>query len=157
MVDAIKTEVATMVANQNFVVRPTAVYMNPILADYIDQEAKASRITLDSMEVVAASRSRRSRRRSASCRSSATRSCRRTRPASTASPPGERQELLRRDPDGVGSRESGDLGKEYNPNPRLFQLGLVGNLAGQFVGVKFDTIIFKGASYAHAVVCVNRP
>jgi hypothetical protein len=47
-------------------------------------------------------------------------------------------------------------GKEYNPNPRLFQLGLTGNLAGQFVGVKFDALIVKGASYAHSVVAVQR-
>ena len=46
-------------------------------------------------------------------------------------------------------------GPSFNPNPRLFQLGLVGNLSGQFVGVKFDTIIFKGAGYAHAVVQVQ--
>jgi hypothetical protein len=47
-------------------------------------------------------------------------------------------------------------GKNYDSKPRLFQLGLVGNLAGQFVGVKFDAVIFKGAAYAHAVVACQR-
>ena len=48
-------------------------------------------------------------------------------------------------------------GANDDPNPRLFQLGLTGNLAGQYIGLKFDTIIFKGAGYAHAVVAVQRP
>ena len=48
-------------------------------------------------------------------------------------------------------------GETDNPNPLLFQLGLTGNLSGQFVGVMFDSIIAKAAGYAHAVVAVQRP
>ena len=48
-------------------------------------------------------------------------------------------------------------GETENPNPMLFQLGLTGNLSGQFVGVKFDAVIAKQAAYAHAVVGVYRP
>jgi hypothetical protein len=48
-------------------------------------------------------------------------------------------------------------GKTFDPKPRLFQLGLTGNLAGQFVAVKFDALIVKGATYAHGLVAVNRP
>ena len=39
----------------------------------------------------------------------------------------------------------------------LFQLGLTGNLSGQYVGIKFDAVLAKGASYNHSVVCVQRP
>jgi len=158
IIDAIKTAVATMVANATYVVRPTAIYMNPIMADYIDQEAKAARITLDSVEVVAG----------------VTVSAISTQVGKL---PIVGDPFMPTDATGkygFSTPASGNnyyisilmeseveipviSGSDYNPNPRLFQLGLVGNLAGQFVGVKFDTVIFKGASYAHATICVNRP
>jgi len=161
IIDGIKTAVATIVANQQFVARPSAVYVNPLLADYIDQEAKASRITLDSMEVVAG----------VSVAAISTQVGKLpivgdpympTCPASTA------QYGFSATPAGLKGYYAAILmekeveipvisGKEYNPNPRLFQLGLTGNLAGQFLGIKFDAVVFKGANYAHAVVQVIRP
>ena len=160
IIDGLKTAVATMVANANFVVRPTAIYLNPLLADYIDQEAKASRITLDSVEVVAG----------VSVAAISTQVGKLplvadpympTCPASTA------QYGFSATPTGlkgyyaVISMESEVeiaviSGKDYNPNPRLFQLGLTGNLAGQFLAVKFDAVVFKGPSYSQAVVQVIR-
>lgn len=161
IIDGLKTAVATMVSNQTYVVRPSAIYLNPLLADYIDQEAKASRITLDSMEVVAG----------VTVAAISTQVGKLpligdpfmpTTPASTA------QFGFSATPSGLKGYYAAILmeseieipyisGKEDNPLPRLFQLGLVGNLSGQFVGVKFDTVIFKGPSYAHAVVQVIRP
>lgn len=161
IIDGLKTAVANMVANQTYVVRPTAIYLNPLLADFIDQEAKASRITLDEMEVVAG----------VTVAAISTQVGKLpligdpfmpTTPAATA------QYGFSATPTGVKGYYAAILmeseieipyisGKEDNPNPRLFQLGLVGNLSGQFVGVKFDSVIFKGASYAHAVVQVQRP
>ncbi|KVV22313.1 hypothetical protein WK80_22245 [Burkholderia multivorans] len=161
IIDGLKTAVATMVANQTYVVRPSAIYLNPLLADYIDQEAKASRITLDEVEVVAG----------VTVAAISTQVGKLplvgdpympTTPASTA------QYGFAATPSGLKGYYAAILmeseveipyisGKEDNPLPRLFQLGLVGNLAGQFVGVKFDTVIFKGPSYAHAVVQVIRP
>jgi hypothetical protein len=159
IIDGLKSEVAAMVANQTYVVRPTAIYLNPILADYIDQEAKASRITLDSVEVTAG----------------VTVSAISTQagklpligdpfmPTDTAAaygfsaPPAGNKNYYAV----ILSEKDVEIpvisGREFNPAPRLFQLGLTGNLAGQFVGVKFDAVIFKGASYAHAVVAVQRP
>lgn len=161
IIDGLKTAVANMVANQTYVVRPSAIYLNPILADLIDQEAKASRITLDSMEVVAG----------VTVAAISTQVGKLpligdpfmpTCPASTS------QYGFSATPANIKGYYASILmekeieipvvsGAEHNPNPRLFQLGLVGNLSGQFVGVKFDTLIFKGASYAHAVVQVLRP
>lgn len=40
IIDALKAEVASMMANQAFTVKPTAIYCNPILADLIDQEER---------------------------------------------------------------------------------------------------------------------
>lgn len=161
IIDGLKTAVATMVADATHVVRPSAIYLNPLLADFIDQEAKASRITLDSMEVVAG-----------------------VTVAAISTQVGKLP--LIGDPYmpttaaataayGFAATATGMKGyyaaivdeaqieipyisgKEDNPNPRLFQLGLVGSLSGQYVGVKFDTAIFKAASYSHAVVQVQRP
>lgn len=161
IIDGLKTAVAQMVANVNFVVRPSAIYLNPLLADFIDQEAKAGRITLDSMEVVAG----------VTVAAISTQVGKLpligdpfvpTTAASTAAygfaatPAGIKGYYA-----AIISEPEVEIpvisGSEYNPNPRLFQLGLVGNLSGQYVGVKFDTIIFKSASYAHAVVQVQRP
>ncbi len=47
-------------------------------------------------------------------------------------------------------RASGD------PTPRIFQLGLPGSLAQQYVAVKFGAIVVKGANYAHYQVLVDR-
>lgn len=161
IIDGLKTAVATMVANINYVVRPTAMFLNPLLGDLIDQEAKASRITLSEMEVVAGV--------TVSALSTQVGKLplvgdpfMPTCPASTAqfgfgaTPAGLKGYYA------VITMESQIeipvvSGKDFNPNPRLFQLGLTSNLAGQFVGLKFDSVIFKGPSYAHAVVQVIRP
>lgn len=161
IIDGLKTAVATIVANLGYDVRSSAVYLNPLLGDYIDQEAKATRITLDSVEVVAG----------VTVSAISTQVGKLpligdpympTCPASTA------QYGFSATPAGLKGYYAAIVmeseieipvisGKEFNPNTRIFQLGLTGNLAGQFVGVKFDAIIFKGPSYAHAIVQVIRP
>jgi len=158
IIDTCKSAVAAMVANIGFVVRPSAFYMNPLTADLIDQEAKASHIELGTMEVVAG----------VSVAAISTQVGKMPiigdpyMPTDTtakygfAAPTSGKNYYI-----GVLMESMVEIpvisGKDFNPNPRLFQLGLTGNLSGQFIGVKFDTVIFKGASYAHAVICVNRP
>ncbi len=163
IIDGLKSQVAAMLANPTYDLagKISAIYLNPLLADYIDQEAKASRITLDSVEVVAG----------VSVSALSTQAGKLplisdpympTCPAATA------QYGFSATPAGLKGYYAAILceseveipvisGSEFNPKPRLFQLGLVGNLSGQFVGVKFDTVIFKAAAYAHSVVQVIRP
>ena len=43
-----------------------------------------------------------------------------------------------------------------SPVPRVFQLGLLGNLAAQFTILKFGAVVAKGASYAHSHVYTVR-
>jgi hypothetical protein len=43
-----------------------------------------------------------------------------------------------------------------DPNPRVFQLGMPGSLASQYVVVKFGGLVVKGAGYAHYQVLVDR-
>lgn len=159
IIDGLKTAVATMVANQTYVVRPSAIYLNPLLADFIDQEAKASRITLDSQEVVAGVTV-------AAISTQVGKLPLIGDPFMPTTAAGGTAFGFSALPSGIRGFYAAILmeseieipyisGKEDNPLPRLFQLGLVGNLSGQFVGLKFDTVIFKGPSYAHAVVQVQ--
>lgn len=159
IIDGLKAQVASMVGNSQFVVRPSAIYVNPILADYIDREAKAANITFGSSEVLAGV------------------------VANTISTQAGQLPLIGdawipsasgaaygfpAPPSGMKnyfavilSEKDCEIpyisGLEDNPNPRLFQLGLTGNLSGQYVGIKFDCVLAKGPSYNHAVVCVQRP
>jgi hypothetical protein len=48
-------------------------------------------------------------------------------------------------------------GGDGNLQPRLFQLGLLAGLQGQYVGILFDALIVKGYGYAHRLVQVLRP
>ena len=159
IIDGLKAEVALMVANTTYVVKPTAIYVNPILGDYMDREAKAANITFGEETVAAGVVVSKLRTQAGDLPlipdvwlPSATGA----QYGFSAPPAGYKNYFA------VISMENMVeipyvSGEDENPNPRIFQLGLVGNLAGQYVGIKFDAIIFKGPSYAHAVVAVQRP
>jgi hypothetical protein len=158
IIDGLKAVVAAMVSNQTFVVKPTAIYLNPVLGDYIDREAKAAKIELKSVDVMAG----------VSVESITTQAGRLPLigdpwvPSSSGAAFGFADPSPNKNYYAVIMQENMiELpyisGATQNPLPRLFQLGLIGNLAGQYVGIKFDTVIVKGPSYAHAVVAVARP
>jgi len=148
IVDGIRTEIANMMANSNYEVRPTAIYANPILADLIDKEIKAAyNVVLSTMEVTAGLRVK-----------------------ALATQAGELPIIPDWSLPYTGVVGSGtavlpayivteDL-IEYHwltdPNPRVFRLGLTGTLASQLVVVKFGAVVVKGANYAHALVNVDR-
>ncbi|CAJ0698795.1 hypothetical protein [Ralstonia holmesii] len=157
IIDGLKTMVATMMANKTFKPKPTAIYLNPLLIDKIEQEAKASHIELKTMNVTVG----------VSVKSIATQAGDLPlipdpyMPTDTVGNYG-----FSNPPSGFSNYyaaivtepmiEIAYIGKGTNGKPRIFQLGLTGNLAGQFVGVQFDALIVKGYSYAHAVVAVVR-
>jgi len=159
IIDGLKTQVANLKAQVGFVVRPTAIYANPLLLDMIDQEAKAAHIELRTEKITAG----------------VTVKFLSTQAGDLPLIPDEYMPTDTAAKYGFNAPANGyknyyaaiiseDMteipyisGKTDDPKPRLFQLGLIGNLAGQFVGVKFDTLIIKGAAYAHALVAVVRP
>lgn len=159
IIDGLKSMVAAMVANTTYKPRPNAFYMNAILADLIDREAKAANITLGSATVVAG----------VVVKTISTQagelpiisdpyipSASGAAYGFSAPPAGNKNYFC-----AILSERDVEIpyisGQEDNPNPRLFQLGLTGNLSGQYVGIKFDTVIAKGPSYNHAIVAVQRP
>jgi hypothetical protein len=158
IIDAIKAEIALMVSNQQFVVRPTAIVLNSVLGDFIDREAKAGHIELGTAEVTAGVKVSTIQTQAGPIPliPEAFVPTDTTSKYGFTAPAGGTKNYYAV----IVTEDMIEIpvvsGKEFNPNPRLFQLGLIGNLAGQFVAVKFDTLIAKGPSYAHAVVCVNR-
>ncbi|MBJ9663189.1 hypothetical protein [Burkholderia gladioli] len=155
IIDGLKTMVATMMANQTFKPKPTAIAMNPLLIDKIEKEAKASHIELKTKDVVAG----------VSVKYLATQAGDLPLIPDPYMPTDSTGKYGFANP-GSGLNnyyaailtedliEIAYIGKGTNGQPRIFQLGLTGNLAGQFVGVQFDALIVKGYSYAHAVVAV---
>lgn len=158
IVDGLKAQVAEIVGNPGTVAKPSAIYVNPILGDYIDREAKAGKITLTEVEVVAGVKVSGISTQAGILPIIGDAFL----PAATAAAYG-----FAAPPAGLKNYFAVILmedmvemayvsGETDNPNPMLFQLGLTGNLSGQFVAVKFDNVVAKGATYAHAVVAVQR-
>jgi hypothetical protein len=152
LVDNFKTAVAQMVNRNDFEVRPNALYMSPLLADLFDQEAKTVQLYFNEVEVV---------------------------PGVIVKALPTQAGLLPLIPDPAltaitapGTNSAGNANTLYtgfvltedlieyhwltSPVPRVFQLGLVGNLAGQFTVLKFGAVVAKGASYAHRALIVIR-
>jgi hypothetical protein len=147
LVDSYKTAVAQMVNRTDFEVRPSGIYMNPLLADLFDQEAKSVQLYFNEVEVIPGVIVK-------------------ALPTAAGLLPLIPDAGLRTSP-GFGASGTQYTGfivmEEYieyhyltSPVPRVFQLGLVGNLAGQFTVVKFGGVVAKGASYAHRAVYFTR-
>jgi hypothetical protein len=158
IVDGLKSAVAQMAARTDFVVKPTGIYLNPILADLIDRESKAQHIELSTVVVAGVSVKAIStvvgdlplisdpwlaKWSGASFGFSAPPAGNNTYAAVIVTESEIEMPTVH--------------GGDGNMNPRIFQLGLLANLTGQYVGVHFNAVIAKGATYAHAVVGVQRP
>ncbi len=148
-----------MVGSSSFVIKPTAIYVNPILGDYLDREAKAAQITFGKSTVVAGVQVETLRTQAGELPIIGDQFLPKASGSAygfSAPPAGNNNYFAV-----ILSENLVEVpyisGSEDNPHPRLFQLGLTGNLTGQYVGIKFDTVIAKGASYAHAVVAIQRP
>lgn len=155
IIDGLKTMVATMMANKIFKPKPTAIALNPLLIDKIEKEAKASHIELRTKEIVAG----------VTVKYLATQAGELPLIPDPYMPTDSTGKYGFSNPgSGLNNYYAAILtmplveivyiGKGTNGKPRIFQLGLTGNLAGQFVGVQFDALLLKGYSYAHAVVAV---
>lgn len=142
LVNAVKTQVALMASRTDFEVRPSAAYANPVELDLFDQEAKAFQLYFNKVEIL---------------------------PGVIVEAIPTQMGLLPLIADPaityagttVGARTftlfilSEDSVQYHwltNPLPRVFQLGLLQNLAAQYVVVKFGAPVVKGAAYAHAVI-----
>jgi hypothetical protein len=149
IVDTIKTQVATMANRQDFETRPSAFYAAPLFLDAVDQEGKKFQLYFNQVEILPGV-------------------------IVTAIPTQMGNLPLIGDPSiTTWTNTTGLPGAkiysgfiisedmvEYHyltdPLPRVFQLGLIGNLAAQYVIVKFGAPAVIGASYAHCAVTLYK-
>ena len=148
IVDGLKSTVAQMVANSSYAVRPTAIYASPVLLDLIDREMKSEfNVVLNTKDVTGGIT---------------------VKTLSTQAgdlplipdwtlgytgTPGSGSAVL---PAYIVTEDLIEYHWLTDPNPRVFQLGVPGSLASQFVVVKFGGVVVKGANYAHYQVLVDR-
>jgi hypothetical protein len=147
IVDGIKSQVAQMVASSSYAVRPTAIYANPVLLDLIDREMKAEfNVVLSTKEIAGFTVKTLSTQAG-------------DLPLipdwalSYTGTPGSGSAVL---PAYIVTEDLIEYHWLSDPSPRIFQLGVPGSLASQYVAVKFGGVVVKGASYAHAQVLVDR-
>jgi hypothetical protein len=158
IVDGIKAAVAQMAANQGYVVKPTAIYGNPVGLDYLDREAKGQNITMNS-QVVAGVNVKAIQTQAGELPLIPDPFL----PASSVAaygfpaPPAGLKNYFFCVVNEAWIERPVVSGAEYNPEPRIFKLGLQSGLAGQYVAVMFDAIIVKGSGYMHYIVCIQRP
>lgn len=140
LIDNVKTQVAKMVSRQDYEVKPSGFYGNPQGLDLFDQEAKTLQLYYNETEIV---------------------------PGVIVKAIPTQAGLLPLIPDaglpvlaapaGKTQYEFFILSEEFieyhwltSPVPRVFQLGLLGNLAAQFTVIKFGAVVAKAAAYAHS-------
>jgi hypothetical protein len=148
IVDGFKSTIAQMVANSSFGVRPTAIYANPVLLDLIDREMKAEfNVVLNTKEIAAGLTVKTLSTQAGDIP---------LIPEWTLSytgTPGSGSAVL---PAYIVTEDLIEYHWLSDPNPRIFQLGVPGSLASQYVVVKFGGVVVKGANYAHFQVLVDR-
>ena len=148
IVDGIKSAIAQMVSSASFGVRPTAIYANPVLLDLIDRELKAEfNVVLNTRTIEGG----------LSVKSLSTQAGDLPLIPEWTLPytgtPGSGSAVL---PCYIVTEDLIEYHWLSDPNPRVFQLGVPGSLASQYVVVKFGGVVVKGANYAHTQVLVDR-
>jgi hypothetical protein len=148
IVDGLKTTIAQMVANSSFAVRPTAIYANPVLLDLIDRELKSEfNVVLNTKEITGGATVKMLSTQAGDIP---------LIPEWTLSytgTPGSGSAVL---PAYIVTEDMIEYHWLSDSNPRVFQLGVPGSLASQYVVVKFGGVVVKGAGYAHYQVLVDR-
>lgn len=146
LVDGVKQQVAAMAGRTDFEVRPSALYANPALLNLFDKEAKTLQLYFNQVEILPGVVVE-------------------AIPTQAGILPLVGDPAISNFAQGGGTTiYTGFILSENmieyhyltDPLPRVFQLGLLGNLAAQYVVVKFGGVVVKGAAYAHTAFTTNR-
>lgn len=148
IVDGLKSTIAQMLSNTSFGVRPTAIYANPVQLDLIDREMKAAyNVVLNTRSIEGG----------LTVKTLSTQAGDIPLIPEWTLPytgiPGTGSAVL---PAYIVTEDLIEYHWLSDPNPRVFQLGVPGSLASQYVVVKFGGVVVKGANYAHTQVLVDR-
>lgn len=149
IVDGFKSTIAQMVANSNYAIRPTAIYANPVLLDLIDREMKSElNVVLDTKEINGGFRVKTLVTQAGELP---------LIPDWTLSYTGTPGSGTAQLPAYIVTEDLIEYHWLSDPNPRVFQLGVPGSLASQYVVVKFGAPVVKMSSAgAHHQVTVER-
>lgn len=154
IIDSIRTKIATMMANQNVVVKPSHIFVNPLLLDLIEQEVKNAATTMREVpagvaEVVPGITV--PQINTAAGPLPVIPAWEMSTKASTV--PGATTDY----PIFIASMDLIEKAYVGSPDVQVYKLGLVNDLADKYVAVKFSTgAIVKAAGYAHAYGYVSR-
>ena len=137
LVDTVKLMAATKASRTDFEVRPSALYTNPLLLNLFDKEAKALQLYYNTVEILPGVIVE-------------------GIPTQIGVIPLIGDPAISNFANGSNTLYTAFLVSEdmieyhylTDPLPRTFQLGLLGNLAAQYVVVKFGAVVVKG-NYAH--------
>jgi hypothetical protein len=157
IVDTIKNQVAQLMADQNFNIKPTAIYMNPIGLDYLEQEVKnadnSQGFFQNGIEVVPGIR----------VNGVATQAgilpiipepflpMDATIPGISAAPSGQHNY-----PFAILTEPLVEFHYVGSKEPRVFQLGTIANLNEMYVGIYFGAPVAKLAGNAHVLGVIQR-
>lgn len=147
IVDSIRSQVAQMVNNQTYVVKPTAIYYSPVAGNYLEQEIKTNSYYVAGTQEVVAGVDVTTIRTQAGILPLIPAW---EMPQLTGGPTGAQYPIV------IMTENLMEYHYVTSQNPRVFQLGLISDLASKFVTIKFGTLVVKGASYAHAVLNLQR-
>jgi hypothetical protein len=148
IVDGLKSQVAQMVAQSGYHVRPTAIYGNPVLLDLIDREMKTEfNVVLNTENITGGVRVKMLSTQAGDLPLIPDWSL------SYTGVPGSGSAVL---PAYIVTENLIEYHWLGDPTPRIFELGLPNALTQQYVAVKFGAVVVKGANYAHAQVLVDR-
>ena len=148
IVDGLKSTVAQMLSNTSYGVRPTAIYASPVLLDLLDREMKSEfNVVLSTKEIEGGF----------TVKTLSTQAGELPLIPEWTLPytgtPGSGSAVL---PAYIVTEDLIEYHWLGDANPRIFQLGLPGSLASQYVVVKFGGLVVKGSNYAHYQVLVDR-
>ena len=148
IVDGLKSQVAQMVAQSGYYVRPSAIYANPVLLDLIDREMKTEfNVVLNTESITGGVRVKMLSTQAGDLPLIPDWSL------SYTGTPGSGSAVL---PAYIVTEDLVEYHWLGDPTPRIFELGLPNALTQQYVAVKFGAVVVKGANYAHAQVLVDR-
>lgn len=148
IVDLLKAEVASMLAQTGFKVVPTAIYGNPILLDRIDREERSLQRHVREVEVTAGVYA-------PAIATGIGVLPLISEPALIGTSPGAGGGTTTDYPLVIVSEPLVEYHYLTTPNPRVFLLGLVSNLATQHVVAMFGAPVAKMAANAHSVGTVT--
>ncbi len=149
IVDNLKSTIALMVSNSNYAIRPTAIYANPVLLDLIDREMKTEfNVVLNTKEINGGFTVKTLITQAGELPLIPDWSL-----GYTGTPGSGTAQL----PAYIVTEDLIEYHWLSDPNPRVFQLGVPGSLASQYVVVKFGAPVVKmAAAGAHYQVIVQR-